>query len=290
MMITRIFLVILLSGSLSCSAEPSELELWPDEVPGEPEGFGPKTKANTNERIHLVTEPSLTLYHAPEKKRTGAAVVICPGGGYNILAWTLEGVEVAKWLNSIGVSAYVLKYRVPRRKASEPWPQPLQDAQRAIRLVRHNAKAWNTDPKRVGILGFSAGGHLSVMAATSYEKSSYDPVDAVDKQRARPDFVLPIYAAYLRDPKNPSQFAPEIKFTKDTPPMFLAVSQDDKTRGVDAARVFIALTELGVKSEVHVYTHGGHGYGLRPSDDPVSEWPARAADWMQRMGFLKGKD
>ncbi len=268
-------------------AEPLELPLWPDGTPDEPASFKPGDPSeNTLERIAVVTEPSLTLYPAPQDKANGAAILVCPGGGYHILAWNKEGLEVAEWLNSIGVTAAVLKYRVPRREKDDAWPWPLQDAQRAIRLLRHHAADWKIDPDRIGVLGFSAGGHLTVMTGVKAAEPAAEKLDDASTQSARPNFLLPIYAAYLTQPAGRVAFSPEIVLTEDFPPTFLAVTQDDKSRGADAAKLFIELTRLGVPAEAHLYTQGGHGYGLRPSEDPVNSWPDRAADWLRRMGYL----
>jgi len=268
------------------AAEPAEIQLWPDGAPDEPADFNPQVKPDTEERISLVRDPSITVMPAPADKTTGAGVLVCPGGGYHILAWPKEGLEVGEWLNSIGVHAYILKYRVPRRAKDDAWKWPLQDAQRALRLIRHRADRWNQDPERLGILGFSAGGHLSIVTSLIPEGARYEAIDAADELSARPNFALPIYAAYITGGKGDA-FGPEIKLTEDSPPMFFAVTQDDKTRGADAARMFIRMTELGVPAEAHLYTHGGHGYGLRPSADPVHRWPEQAAAWMKRMGLLE---
>lgn len=277
----KAFLILLLS--LPLAAE--EIPLWPGTPPSEPQNFNPKVTPPTEETITLVREPTLTPMLAPADKANGAAVIVAPGGGYHILAWQKEGIEAGEWLNSLGIHAFILKYRVPRRDPDQPWIQPLQDGIRAIRLIRHNAVKWGVDPDRLGILGFSAGGHLSIGTALN-QKHRYEAIDDADQLNPRPNFILPIYAAYLTDPDHPERFASEFEFTKDSPPMFMAVTQDDKTRASDAARVFIELSKLGVPAEAHLYTVGGHGYGLRPSDDPVSRWPAAAAAWLQRMGYL----
>lgn len=275
----------LLALPLLAAAAPEEIKLWPAGPPHEPEDFSPKVEADDEELVRLVTEPTLTAFPASANEANGAAVIICPGGGYQVLAWPKEGTEIAEWFNSIGVSAYVLKYRVPRRPGKH-WLPPASDALRAMRIVRHNAGEWGLDPRRIGILGFSAGGHLSLMTAIHHDAGLYEAVDEIDETSARPDFVMPIYAAYLTDEKGAPNFSPEVRFEEDTPPMFLAVSQDDKTRAADAARVFIRLSELGVPAEAHLYTHGGHGYGIRPGEDPVLTWHHRGGDWLQRMGFL----
>jgi acetyl esterase/lipase len=180
----------------------------------------------------------------------------------------------------------VLKYRVPRRDKDLPHKAPLQDAQRAIRLARRNAKQWDIDPDRIGILGFSAGGNLTVMAGTQWSEGTYDPVDEADRLACRPDFMVPVYAAYLGDKKDPWTLSPLVCVTEKTPPTFMAVTQDDKQRGAQAALLLVELTKAGVPAELHVYTKGGHGYGLRPSGDPVCTWPKRCEEWLRASGFL----
>ncbi len=280
-------------AALLCPAAPGEelVPLWPaGEVPSEPERMIEKWKPTTLDaqdkmRIAYVDAPEIEVRLAPEGKRNGAAVVICPGGGYHILAYSHEGTEIADWFNSFGVSAFVLKYRVPRRDAEVPHTQPLQDVQRAIRLVRAGADGWGVDPERVGVLGFSAGGHLTVMAGTHYGDETYDAVDDADALSARPDFIMPIYAAYLGD-KETGGLSPLVAVDKATPPAFLAVTHDDATRGRDAALFYAELQRHGVTGEVHVYSRGGHGYGMRKSDNPVHTWPDRAREWMGAMGLL----
>jgi acetyl esterase/lipase len=280
--------------SAARAAEPEELKLWPREVPGEAEFKPPVTKPAVPKndgilRLALVTEPTMTVLHAPADKANGAAVLICPGGGYNILAWNLEGTEIAAWLNSLGVTAVVLKYRVPRRDKDVPHTAPLQDAQRALRLLRERAAQWNLDPKRIGVLGFSAGGHLTVMTGTHWDEATYPKQDTADELSCRPDFLIPIYPAYLADEKQPGSLNPLVRVTKETPPTFIAVTHDDALRGMNAAQFYIELKKANVPAELHIYTKGGHGYGLRPSDNPVSSWPRRCEDWLRTQGWLAPK-
>src|SRR5437016_142357 len=194
--------------------KPQVVELWPDKVPDETDAFGaekvvPSPKLDrkqvevteSTKMITNVTKPTITIYRPAKDKDTGAAMVICPGGGYWNLYWELEGEEVAKWLNSLGVTGIVLKYRVPRRPdepKGEPARRPLQDAQRAVSLVRSKAKEWGIDPRRIGMVGFSAGGHLAIATATSFEKRTYEPLDDIDKVSCRPDFAIAAYSSYLK--------------------------------------------------------------------------------------------
>ncbi|QDV09771.1 Acetylxylan esterase precursor [Planctomycetes bacterium Poly30] len=273
-----------------------EMRLWPGAAPSEPEDFeGPSDPAAKTaqvgsggiSRIQFVDEPTLTLYPARGETANGACVVVLPGGGYNILAWIHEGVEVAQWLNTLGVTAVVVKYRVPRRDPEHPHVWPMQDAQRAMRLTRAHAEEWGIDPGRVGLLGFSAGGHLAWATATNDPvKLTYPRVDAADDLSSRPDFLVPIYAAYLHDPDGPRVFPPEIRPGEDTPPTFMAVTLDDLDRGADAARMLIELKKFDVPAELHVFARGGHGYGLRDTGVPVNQWPKLCADWMRASGFL----
>ncbi|MGK0185048.1 MAG: acetyl esterase/lipase [Verrucomicrobiales bacterium] len=274
--------------------ELKETPVWPQSAPDEPANITEKKKdgemgKDGTYRIPYVDSPTLTWYPAAEDKANGACVVICPGGGYNILAWNLEGTEVAEWLNSIGVSAAVLKYRVPRRDPENPHAWPLQDVQRAIRIVRSEADDRKIDANRIGVLGFSAGGHLTIMAGTHWNEQSYSPIDSIDKVSARPDFLIPIYPAYLGDKEQPGKLSPLVHVTEETPPAFIAITHDDADRSLYAALFYAALRQNSVMGEIHIYSKGGHGYGLRPSDNPVHTWPQRCAEWLDTAGFLKKK-
>lgn len=273
------------------AAEQIELKVWPKGAPGETGDIGPERELPPRGqkkviRLTDVSEPTITVYQPPKDKANGCCVVICPGGGYGILAWDLEGTEVAEWLNSIGVTGVVLKYRVPRRDKESPHTAPLQDAQRAIRLVRKNAQAWGIDPTRVGVLGFSAGGHLTVMTGTQWDKTTYEKIDETDRLSCRPDFLIPIYAAYLGDKKDDSQLSSSLRISKETPPTFMAVTLDDKMRGLHAGLLLAELKKVGVAAEAHIFVRGGHGYGLRPSADAVSGWPKLCEQWLRTQGFL----
>ena len=277
-------------------AEP--IAVWPDKVPGEKGDIGPEadtTKPGQDgdkaERYVIrqgnVSHPTLTVYRPPKEKETGAAVLVCPGGGYSILALNLEGSEVCRWLNSVGVTAVLLKYRVPARAGLEKHTAALQDAQRALSVIRHRAKEWGVDTKRVGILGFSAGGHLAAAASTNYETRTYPEIDSADKESCRPDFTVLVYPAYLTENEDKSKLAHEIKVTADTPPAFIAMTQDDPVHVENAFTYAKALQVAKVSVELHLYPTGGHGYGLRPSPNMVSHWPERAAEWLNAQGWLK---
>lgn len=278
--------------------EPTKtIELWPGDAPGEVKGEVGEETPKPNRpgskkiiRLGNVSKPTISLFPAPKGKANGAAVLVCPGGGYGILAYDLEGTEVCEWLNSIGVTGILLKYRVPRRKNREKHEAPLQDSQRAMGIVRANAKDWGIDPKRIGILGFSAGGHLTATTLTNYDERTYDRIDASDDLSCRPDFGVLIYPAYLVDNETKSKLEPEIKVTKDTPPCFFAHAGDDRIPAEGSVQMYLALRRAGVKgSELHVYPKGGHGYGLRASDHPVVTWPARTGEWMKAIGLLEAK-
>ncbi|MDA9857945.1 alpha/beta hydrolase [Rubripirellula sp.] len=276
------------------AAERPEIEIWPGALPAgafqlAPDKIQALTSQASEERIRYVERATLTVYEAPPETANGCAVIICPGGGYNILAWPKEGLEVAEWFNSIGVTAFVLKYRVPRRDPKRIHWEPMQDVQRAIRVVRHGAKKWKIDPDRIGTLGFSAGGHLTVMSGVQYETRCYAPVDEADQVSCRPDFMCPIYVAYLGDNYSDrvAELGPLVTVTKNTPPTFMAVTWDDAMRGAQSALLFARLRENGVPAELHAYTRGGHGYGMRPSENPVSKWNTMLQAWLQTSGFLE---
>lgn len=273
--------------------KPITLDVWPGKAPGEdgktpPEKSDPaKSPVGAIKLITNVSHPTLTVYRPAPEKDVGAAVVVCPGGAYRVLAWDLEGTEVAQWLNSLGVTAAVLKYRVPMRASRARHEPPLQDAQRAVSLLRSRAKEWHIDPHRVGILGFSAGGHLSATTATNFDKRSYTKIDAVDETSCRPDFAVLVYPAYLQVKVGKVDLSPEVRVTKQTPPTFFAHAADDPVSAENSVALYLALRRAGVPAELHIYSVGGHGYGLRRTERAVSTWPQRCADWLRAQGYLK---
>jgi acetyl esterase/lipase len=217
-----------------------------------------------------------------------SVVIVAPGGGYNILAWEHEGTQVAEWLNKIGVTAVVLKYRVPRRP-DQPKDAPpigaLQDAQRAVSLVRSNAKEWGLNPEHVGFLGFSAGGHLTAWVSTNFDKRSYETVDAADKLSCRPDFAVLIYPGGVLVKNHPEQLTPELRVSKETPPSFLAHAADDHPES--SITYFQELRKNGVQAEMHIYGAGGHGFGMHRTGNPAASWTDRCADWMKKQGYVQ---
>ena len=290
------FVLTSASNSVCAGAEPPVIPLWPGMAPGETNVIGEEkdmTKPTDNNiagtpviRLGNVSKPTLTFYRAPKEKNTGAAVVVFPGGGYNILALDLEGTEVCEWLNSIGVNAVLLKYRVPKRPGLEKHGAALQDAQRAVGLVRSRAKEFEIDSQRIGVLGFSAGGHLGAALSTSAGQRTYPSVDDADRVSCRPDFSVLIYPAYLTLKDQNDKINPETAVSSNTPPTFMAITQDDPVRVENVLFYSVALKQSGVPFELHVYPKGGHGYGLRRTDNPVTAWPDRAADWMRSRGLL----
>ncbi len=273
-------------------AQDKPIQLFPKGAPGEqtkliekalPEGG--KVGGASVLRLSGVSDPTITIYPASDEVATGAAMVVCPGGGYEILAYDLEGDEICQWLNEIGVTAVLLKYRVPRRTGLEKHTAPLQDVQRAISLVRSKAEELNLDPQRIGVMGFSAGAHLAAMASTSYDKRTYPEVDAADKVSCKPDFCLLVYPAYLDGPN--FTIAPELKVTAQTPPTMLVQTEDDKSYINSSLFYYYALKEAGVPATMHLYSKGGHGYGLRDTGNAVNEWPYRAEEWFMELGVIE---
>lgn len=273
------------------------LDLWPGTPPGEAGEIGeekdftkPSDQLIAGQRVMRlgnVTKPNLSVYRPTPDKDTGAAVLVCPGGGYHILALDLEGTEVCEWLNSIGVTGVLLKYRVPKRPGLEKDAVALPDAQRALGLMRLHAKEWGLDPQRMGVLGFSAGGHLSAALSTRFATRAYAAVDAADQLNCRPDFAVLIYPGYLTDKEQGDRVAADLPLSTNTPPMFLAMSQDDPVRVENVLGFSTGLKQAKVPFELHVYPTGGHGYGLRRTENPVTTWPDRAAEWMRANGWLR---
>jgi acetyl esterase/lipase len=277
------------------SAEHPTIAVWPGAAPGAPANLAAEADTTTAKdnliagrplvRLGNVSAPTLTLY-TPKGTSTGAAVVVFPGGGYNILAIDLEGTEVCDWLNSAGITCFVLKYRVPN---TGPFPKSLaalQDAQRAVGLVRLHAAEWNIDPKRIGVLGFSAGAHLAAALSTHFDRRLYSPLDAADKVSCRPDFAVIVYPGYLAlADKN---FAPnaDINPTAQTPPQFIVQAEDDPVHVENAVVYFTALKDAKVPAELHIYAEGGHGYGLRHTALPVTAWPQSVETWLHTIKVL----
>jgi acetyl esterase/lipase len=281
--------------------EPLVIDLWPGKTPGDVGISGQESS-----RIHQsplvgptrlvtnVTKPTLTIYRPPADRNTGTAMVICPGGGYWDLYWELEGEEVAAWLNSVGITGIILKYRCPRRPGDvkgEPPLGPQLDAQRAVRLVRSRAEEWGIDPKRIGIVGFSAGGHLALATATGFSKPLYPPIDAVDEVSGRPDFAVLCYSGYFKV-KEKDEIRPGFVIPADTPPIFLAHASDDResyggSDSVNSVVMYLALKRAGVPTELHVFATGDHDFGVRQNDKLPSSWTRLCLRWLTSQGLLK---
>jgi acetyl esterase/lipase len=274
--ILALFLFSFLSMT-SFSQKNDILYLWPGKVPGEiKEKMPPVTGANVNDNIFRyseVTNPALEVFRPDPSKNNGAAVLVCPGGGYSILAYDLEGTEIASWLNKLGFTAFVLQYRIPQKKEGA-----LQDVQRALRIIRSDAKKWNINPEKTGVMGFSAGGSLSARASTLFNKKTYSPVDKSDSLSCRPSFTMLIYPAYLDEGPNLT-LTPELKLSKDVPPMFIFQTSDDPY-GNSALVMAGALRNAKIPVELHLLSSGGHGYGLRPGKTAAETWPVLAEKWL----------
>lgn len=273
-------------------AQDSPVLLFPKGAPGETKKLiekantdGGKIGGNPVLRITNVSEPTLSFYHASDEVASGAAVLVCPGGGYNILAYDLEGEEVCEWLNNLGITAVLLKYRVPRREGQAKHLAPLQDAQRAMGYVRAHAEEMNIDPHRIGVIGFSAGAHLAATLSTNCSQRSYPLVDDADKLSCRPDFCLLVYPAYLDS--TDFRLAPELTVSEETPPTMLIQAEDDKAYINSSLFYYYALKEAAVPAWLHLYSQGGHGYGLRTTGAAVNEWPDRAEDWFREIGAIE---
>jgi acetyl esterase/lipase len=279
----------------AAAAEPKVELLWPDGAPGaKGDAAGDK--------------PTLTIYLPPQEKATGASIVICPGGGYGALAMDHEGHQIAQWLSSFGVAGFIVKYRHRNSGAGYGHPVPLQDAQRAIRTVRSRAQEWGVDPNRIGVLGFSAGGHLASSTATHFQESFGEPKDKIDRVSCRPDFAVLIYPVIAfgepfthvgsqknllgpnADPALVEKMSNEKQVTPQTPPTFLLHTWEDKAVPAENSIYFyLALRKAKVPAELHLFPKGQHGFGLGPKVGAASAWPALCQKWMEESGFLKGK-
>src|SRR6267154_822040 len=234
-----------------------------------------------------VSLPTMTVY-SPKGKNTGVAVVVFPGGGYNCLAIDLEGTEICDWLTSRGITAVLLKYRVPLKKAG-PYgeaPPALEDAQRTVGLVRFHAAEWHVDPHKIGVIGFSAGGHMVAAMSTHFDKRSYAAVDAADKGSCRPDFAIACYPGHLWNEDKGFMLNPNVPVSSNTPPTFLLHAEDDHVDDVEQSLVYyIALKKAGVLVEMHLYAQGGHAFGLRRTKFPITGWPQLVEAWLKTIGM-----
>ena len=291
-----LFAITSLSAADPQSAKQT-LVLWPKGAPGSEPKLEPEkdtTKDSDNKiadrrliRLGNVSDPTITVYPAPKDKAHGGAVLVCPGGAYQILAMDLEGTEVCERLNEMGFTAILLKYRVPRRPGREKHAAPLEDAQRAMSLIRQHAAEWNIDPERIGVLGFSAGGHLAAVLSTGPQERTYEKIDAADTLAFKPDFTVLIYPGYLVAEKDATQLAPEFTISKNSPETFIAMTADDPVRVENALVYASALQKEKVPFELHIYPTGGHGYGLRKTKDPVTTWPDRLEEWFTSRNLNK---
>lgn len=265
----------------SDSNEPQSLFLWPDSSQSE-EAIERRLPSQGDDIIRItdVKQPSMDIYFA-DGNNSNPAILVFPGGGYGILAYDLEGTEVAEWLNSLGITAMVVKYTVPNDRESA-----FYDGQRAVRVVRKNATQWNIDPSKIGVLGFSAGAHLAARVSTNFNQLSYSKIDSVDELSTRPDFSIYVYPAYLNK-GGTDQLAPEIKLTQEIPPAFIIQTKDDSSF-VDGTKVFSkSLDSVGIDQRFHLLEKGGHGYGLRADTSLIiSEWPELVENWLIEQQIL----
>ena len=286
--VTALLLACVAIATASAS-EPITWNIWPGQPPGDEAQVGPEFDRTGADgrlvagrrviRLTNVSVPTVAIFKPEPEIDTGAAVVIAPGGGHTILAYDLEGTEIAAWLNSIGLTGIVLKYRVPGRDPDKRWLAAAQDGQRAMSLVRGRAAEIGIDPDRIGIIGFSAGG-TPVRYAALVKERLYEPVDRYDAVSFRPDFAAPIYSGGVPEGAT---------ITEHSPPFFMVIAHDDRDRSVAVAELYIALKQANVSAELHIYESGGHGYGLRKTALPVTSWPDRMEEWMRRLGLLEAR-
>jgi acetyl esterase/lipase len=298
-----LFLCMWTACPAAAADKPLVIELWPGKIPEDVGDIGPEkvrmspmhtaNEVEITEPTRLITnvsKPTIAVYRPAKDKDTGAAVIICPGGGYWDLYWQLEGEEVADWLTSHGLAGIILKYRVPRRPdetKTEPARRPLQDAQRAVSLVRGKAKEWGIDPNRIGMVGFSAGGHLAIATATGFEKRTYEAADDIDKISCRPDFAIAAYSGYLKA-KDKDELAPGVRVPAKTPPIFLVHGGEDIVSDPgNSVLMYRALKRAGIPAELHVYGGAVHDFGVRRGDRPCFTWTDRCLDWLGSQGLLK---
>jgi acetyl esterase/lipase len=280
-----------------------QVPIWPGAVPDALLNSKSEAVSGDGSTVTDVTRPTMTVY-SPKGRNTGVAVVVFPGGGYQVLAMAGEGTRICDWLTSRGITCVLLKYRVP--DSGPTWKvdhryypkvqTALQDAQRTLGLVRLHAAQWHVDPHKVGVIGFSAGGHLVAAVSTHFQHRTYPPVDAADKLSSRPDFAIALYPGHLwvhedEDPATRDQtdlrLRPDIQVTADTPPTFLMMAEDDHVDGVEQSLAYyVALQKAGVPTEMHLYAQGGHGFGLRPSKLPIAQWPRLVEMWLHTVGVL----
>ena len=286
----------------------TQVAIWPGPPPDAQQVAGPEVAGPVNDHlvagrtwtyISSVSRPTITVYSPPEKN-TGVAVVVFPGGGYRILAIDVEGTEVCDWLTSTGITCVLLKYRVPGLgmypKPAYPWSGPypqspiaLDDAQRAVGLVRFHAAEWHIDPHKIGVLGFSAGGHMVAAMSTHFEHRLYPAVDAADNVSCRPDFAVALYPGHLSLAANSIALNPDIRMhiTAQTPPTFLLQNEDDHVDRVeDALSYYAALKKAGISVEMHLYATGGHAFGLRRTKFPATAWPQLVETWLRTIGMI----
>ncbi|MFJ6327616.1 MULTISPECIES: alpha/beta hydrolase [unclassified Rhizobium] len=286
------------------SAGHVQVPIWPGAVPNAVPDAKPESVGTDGATVSDVSRPTMTVY-APEGANTGAAVVVFPGGGYKVLAMGIEGTEICDWLTSRGITCVLLKYRVPRsgptwEKGHRHYPKvetALQDAQRTLALVRQNAEQWHVDPHRIGVIGFSAGGHLVAAVSTHFAERTYAPVDDADRLSSRPDFAIALYPGHLwmhededRDNRNEAdmRLRPDIRVRPDTPPTFLVQAENDDVDGIEQSLAYyIALQKAGVSTEMHLYAQGGHAFGLRKADLPIGQWPMLVERWLHTIGVLE---
>lgn len=315
---TLIFAVCVLFACSALNAQTTEwqpspghtqIPIWPGKVPDAHPVAKPENETGTVTKpvagkpwvyVAKVSHPTMTVY-SPTGKNTGAAVVVFPGGGYAVLAIDLEGTEVCDWLTSKGITCVLLKYRVPgasvtgasltpKSGAYPRSPMALEDAQRTIGLVRLHAAEWHIDPHKIGVLGFSAGGHLVAAISTNYKRRLYQPIDAADKESCRPDFAVALYPGHMMENTSagkPFQLNPYIPVTSETSPTFIVQAEDDPVDYVQNSLVYyIALKNAKVPVEMHLYPHGGHAFGLRRTGFPITEWPLLVEKWLGTMGMI----
>lgn len=291
-------LVKVLVSNSTIAAEPKVVELWPGKVPGDVGISGEEyvriydstiLKGSTR-LVTNVTKPTLTIYSPPKELNTGTAMLICPGGGYHNLFWELEGEEVAAWLVANGMTGIILKYRCPRREGDvkgEPPLGPQLDAQRAVSLVRSRAGEWGINPSRIGLVGFSAGGHLAIATALNHPKRLYDAIDEIDKVSPRPDFSVGCYSGYLKA-KDKEEIWPGIVVPENTPPIFLAHTSDDNISDpVNSVMMYLALQRAKVPVEMHIYATGDHDFGVRQNGKLPATWTTLCLRWLRSRDLLK---